>query len=234
MAEAEELLKQMPPATLQEKRTAAMFALAYLGGLRADTLVSLRLAHIDIERRTILQDGRAARTKNGKSLIIYWFPIPEVFSETVMAWIETMKQMGFHDDDALFPKLDWFEKPNEITMCARPPVAVMSTTQAVGDAFARASKYAACKYTPHSAKHTLAAECDRRPLTREQRKAWSENLGHENELTTKVYYGKMSGERRSEVIEGIGNGSLLIIDEMTTEEKATLVDQVLAHMIASR
>lgn len=232
--EAGEILTKMPKASLHAKRAATMFALAYLGGLRADTITSLRLGHIDIERKTITQDGRAARTKNGKSLVVHWFPIPEVFAEAVVTWIEMMQQLGFRNDDALFPPLERLKAAAEGASLGQTPVAPMSTAQAVSDAFSLASAHGSSRLTPHSAKHTLAAERDRRSLTHEERKAWSENLGHEHERTTEIYYGKMTSARRKELIEGIADTSPLVINKMTTEEKAALFDRFCAEMAAYR
>lgn len=210
------------------------FALAYLGGLRANTIVSLRVGHIDEREKTITQDGREARTKNGKSLTIFWFPIPDVFGETVTTWIMTMRQMGFRDDDTLYPKLDWFENRAEIKTPDRAPVAPMSTKQAVSDPFARAPTFGSLALTPHSARHTLAADRDRRSLTHEQRKAWSENFGHESERTTEIYYGKISSERRGEVLGEICESDTAAVAEMTTEEKVALVDTILAKLASAK
>ncbi|WP_412565617.1 tyrosine-type recombinase/integrase [Thalassobius sp. MITS945101] len=67
LEEAEALLDGMPTLTLAERRARAMFAIAFLGALRADTITSLRLAHFDQEGRKIIQDATATRTKNGKA-----------------------------------------------------------------------------------------------------------------------------------------------------------------------
>jgi len=42
-----------------------------------------------------------------------------------------------------------------------------------------------------------------RPLTHEERRAWSENMGHENEQITDKHYAKMSDDRRFEVFEAM-------------------------------
>ena len=63
--EAVELLGAMPYKSLLALRARAIFALAFLGGLRADTLISLRIKHFYTERRLILQDASAVRAKGG-------------------------------------------------------------------------------------------------------------------------------------------------------------------------
>lgn len=133
--EAEALLRSMPFGTMAQRRDQAIFASAFLCALRADTIASLRLKHVDLERKTILQDGTVSRTKNGKSLEIKWFPIPEVFAETVSSWVNEMTEFGLQPDDALFPDLKHLERkcrPCRSTLSAIPP---MRSKHAVTKAF---------------------------------------------------------------------------------------------------
>ncbi|SEM69707.1 hypothetical protein [Palleronia pelagia] len=58
-----------------------------------------------------------------------------------------------------------------------------------------------CEHDPEA---TIAALRDERSLTREQRKAWSENMGHEGETITDRHYAKIPGESRAELLEEIG------------------------------
>lgn len=79
------------------------------------------------------------------------------------------------------------------------PIIPTATKHVVTEAFNVACRNNDVKYTPHSSRHTLAAERDASPLTHEQRKAWSEAMGHETEQTTDVHYGRLSDERRTEL-----------------------------------
>ncbi|MEN8935316.1 MAG: tyrosine-type recombinase/integrase [Planktotalea arctica] len=203
--EAAELLAAMPDRTGAQNRNRAIFALAFLGALRADTLISLRLEHIDLAGRKIVQDGTSCRTKNGKSLIIQWFALPEIFGDTLTHWLTDLIGRGFRPTDALFPDLQTLQQRGGIIAPGQRSVDVMTSTHAVTDAFAAACKTHSDRYTPHAAKHTIASERDKRPLTAEQRKAWSENMGHENEQITDTHYGKLTDHRRFEVLEAIGS-----------------------------
>lgn len=201
LAEAENLLGFMPSRSLFDQRARAIFAIAFLGALRADTLISLRIKHVDISRRRIVQDGGTVRAKAGKSIEICWFPIPKCFETAVIEWIHALEALGFTGDDALFPDSDWLKhRPATVN---RKVVPVMVTPHAVTEAFAIACRDSAVKYTPHSAKHIIGAERDERPLTQIQRKGWSANMGHDNEQTTERHYGKMTDDRRFEVMEQI-------------------------------
>ena len=228
--EAKLLLSDMPSRTLADQRARAIFALAFLGALRADTLTSLRIKHIDTDRRLILQDGGTVRAKAGKSIHILWFPIPKGFETAVTEWLYALERLGFTGEDALFPASNWL-KHRPFTQSATPKhVPVMSTTHAVTEAFAIACRDQAVKFTPHAAKHCIAAERDVRPLTHLERKAWSENMGHENEQTTERHYGKLPDDKRFEVLEHIGASARIDPLAFSDEEKIAFFDGILGLM----
>ena len=56
------------------------------------------------------------------------------------------------------------------------------------------------EYTPHSFRKTLAMLGDKLCQTMEQRKAWSQNLGHEHLATTVSAYMPVSRERQGELL----------------------------------
>ena len=234
LSEAEGMLKAMPDHNLSDQRARAIFALAFLSGQRADALISLRIEHVDLVDRRIRQDARVVRSKNGKSQTIFWFPIPDLFEATVQGWVSKVKELGCSEADALFPTLDWLKNPSRLRLPNRQPVPVMSTPHAVTEAFAIACRETGAHYTPHSARHTLAAERDMRPLTQLERKAWSENLGHETEQITETHYGKLTEPQRVEVLEGIGDSAFLVAENLSQEEKAALVDGILQMIRRSR
>jgi integrase len=228
--EAKLLLSNMPSRSLIDQRARAMFALAFLGALRADTLTSLRIKHIDTDRRLILQDGGTVRAKAGKSIHILWFPIPKLFEEAVAEWLHTLSGLGFAGEDALFPASDWLKHRPVRLGAILKPVPVMTTTHAVADAFAIACRDQSVKFTPHSAKDCIAAERDIRPLTHLERKAWSENMGHENEQTTERHYGKLTDDKRFEVLEHIGSSARIDPRAISDEVKIALVDGIIELM----
>jgi integrase len=220
--EARDMLLDMPKETLRQQRNRAMFALAFLGALRADTLTSLWFGDFDVERRLIIQDARHSRTKNGKSLNIVWFPIPLEFEETVKDWCKILKDAGFEADDALFPEASRLEHGLKYSKTKGGQVPTMRSSHAITQAFKAASVNCEQSYTPHSAKHAIAHERGTRSLTDEQRRAWSLNMGHENEQITEKHYAKMSDERRFDVLESItddaARGQTDLIAEKIVEE----------------
>ncbi|WP_412565618.1 hypothetical protein [Thalassobius sp. MITS945101] len=100
-------------------------------------------------------------------------------------------------------------------------------------AFAVACRDTEVKYNPHSVKDTLAAERDRRPLTQQQRKAWSENMGHESEKITETHYGKLSEAERFDLFEEIvqgKEGGMAAPRILTDAQKIALMNELLAKV----
>jgi integrase len=233
LEEAEELLQRMPNMSLADRRARAMFAIAYLGALRADTITSLRLCHFDREGRQVIQDATTSRTKNGKSLRISWFPISQTFVAAVADWVDHMQSLGLRGEDALFPRLPDLKRRSYLQETERAPIEPMASKDAVAKAFALACRDTEVKYSPHSVKDTLAAERDRRPLTQQQRKAWSENMGHESEKITETHYGKLSEAERFDLFEEIVQGKGEVGPaprKMTDAQKLALMNEVLAKV----
>ncbi len=191
---AEKLLLGMPSEKLADNRARAMVAIAYLGALRADTITSLRICHFDAVNKKILQDASVSRAKNGKSLKIDWFPISDSFADAIEDWIDVLASKGLSGQDALFPNLRVLQHRKNLKDPCRAPIEPMASKDAVSKAFALACRDIVENYNPHSVKDTVAAERDRRPLTERQRRAWSQNMGHDSETTTQRHYGTIGDE----------------------------------------
>src|SRR6185312_8352009 len=58
-------------------------------------------------------------------------------------------------------------------------------------------------FHPHSFRKTLARLGEVRCKTPEEFKAWSQNLGHEQVLTTFMSYGTVREDRQGEIIRGL-------------------------------
>lgn len=226
LTEAEDILDAMPSKSLVDLRARAIFALAFPSALRADTLASLRIKHVDIKWRLILQDASVVRRKAGKSLNVFWFKIPAAFETAVVEWVGRLQWLGFTGEDALFPDTKHLKHRIGLNGRNAAPVPVMSPTHAVTDAFAAACCNSKTKFTPHAAKHTIGAERDILALNQEQRKAWSLNMGHESEQTTKRHYVTMPDDRRFEALESIGSKKTIDPSDWSESEKAKMLDSI--------
>ncbi len=223
--EAENKLLEMPSVSLLDRRARAIFAIAFLGALRADTIISLRLKHVDVAGRWIIQDGTTLRSKNGKSDNITWFPIPQSFADEVVRWCETLRALAYRDEDALFPSADNLFVHGLTVAHDRKPIPVMLTKHAVSEAFAIACRNGPNTYSPHSAKHTIGALRDEKHLTHYQRRAWSENMGHESERTTETHYAKLTDVQRAQALTSTAQTSVDLAMNLSEDQKAALVDE---------
>jgi hypothetical protein len=74
---------------------------------------------------------------------------------------------------------------------------------------------------PHSLRKTLAQLGERLCRTQEEFKAWSQNLGHEQVLTTFSSYGQVAADRQAELIRRLGQR------QWTSAPKAELIHRVI-------
>lgn len=205
VSEAVQMLEGMPSRTRKERRDRAMVAIAFLAALRADTVTSLRIKHIARKARVVVQDAKSSRTKNGKSLRVKFFPLPDIFAQVVCDWKEELLGLGFYGEDALFPEERFLVKRGSSVQGGSVPV--MASAHAISRAFEVASKPLEKQITPHAAKHCigcLSLEVCKAP---DEHKAWSINMGHESEEVTNQYkknlrsYKNLSEERVVEIFE---------------------------------
>lgn len=199
IAEAAQIVEGMSGGSIRERRDRAMVAIAFLAALRADTVTSLLVKHFEPATHIVVQDARSSRTKNGKSLRVKFFPVPEVFSRIVCDWKQELLDMDFAEEDTLFPEERYLAKGNRPEHCKAIPA--MASTHAITNAFATASKILGKAISPHAAKHcigTLSLEVCKTP---EEHKAWSLNMGHKNEDVTVRYYKHLPDERVDEIFE---------------------------------
>lgn len=83
-----------------------------------------------------------------------------------------------------------------------------STAEPVRRIFRQGFETAGLPYfNPHTFRDMLAQLGERVCTSPEEFKAWSQNLGHENVLTTFTSYGAVSARRQAELIRGLSGRS---------------------------
>lgn len=195
-------LSAMPADTEIECRDRAVIAWLLLTGMRDAAAVSLKLKHVSIERRYVFQDPREVNTKFSKSIETYFFPVGDNVETIVKDWVSFLtREKLFSPDDPLFPKT--LVEPDEHRSFAarglsREHWADASPVRSIFKAaFARLGlPY----FKPHTVRDTITHFAYKLPLSPEQLKAWSQNLGHANVLTTLQGYGQLSAERQGEIL----------------------------------
>ena len=202
LVQVRHVLNRMQSETDIEKRDRAIVACLILTGIRDGALIGLKLKHVDLISRCIRQDGRDIDTKFGKTMITYFFPACPEAESIFRDWVEYLRnELLWGPDDPVFPKC-------RMGLDAGGGFAVVGFERAgwttagrvreiVKNAFLNAGLP---PFTPHSFRHLLALQAQETCQSIEQLKAWSENLGHDELITTLSSYGRIHDKRRQELL----------------------------------
>jgi len=203
------VLVTMAVTTPIEQRDRALIAFILLTGARDDAVASLSLRHVDLDRRLVDQDARTVRTKNRKSFPTWFFPVGADVERIVAEWVTALRsEFLFGPDDPLFPAtkvaLDADKRFAPAGLDRRHWSNADPIRRIFREAFARAGlPY----FNPHSVRKTLARLGETVCTTPEAFKAWSQNLGHEDVLTTFTSYGAVSRHRQADIMAGLREAS---------------------------
>ena len=192
----------MPTTTDVEQRDRALVAFTILTGARDGATASFKLRHIDIEQGQIDHDAREVRTKFSKSFVTTFFPVGDDIGAVVVDWVKflrTEKLWGL--DDPLFPATKVAVADNRRFKAMGLDRKPWNNAGPIRTIFKEAFTAAGLQYfNPHSFRKTLAVIGEKRCKTPEELKAWSQNLGHEDVLTTFRSYGDVSCHRQAEIM----------------------------------
>lgn len=200
------VLAAMPHGTALERRDRALIAFAAITGARVNALASFQLHHVDLAGGFVEQDAREVRTKFAKTFRTYFMPCCEEALEIVADWIgELERNHLWGPADPLFPA-------TRIGLGATGGFETQglsrkgwATTTPIRDIYRRAFEAAELPYfNPHSFRDMLVRHAMSLELTPEQMKAWSQNLGHTDVLTTFTSYGTVPVVRQGELIRAAG------------------------------
>jgi integrase/recombinase XerD len=199
------MLDAMPTSNEIEQRDRALIAFALLSGARDMAIVSFKLKHVDIKREVIEQDAREVRTKRAKTFTTWFFPVGDDIRKILSDWIALLRdQQGFGPDDPLFPKTKVAQGDDLAYRASGLDKAHWANASPVRSIFRKACALAGLPYfNPHSLRNTLVQLAYELKLDAERFKAWSQNLGHENCLTTFSSYGEIQPTRQGEIIRGL-------------------------------
>jgi integrase len=196
------LIAAAPINTVQQRRDQAMIAFLYLTGVRDGALITLRIKHVNVSRKIVFQDAKEVATKASKTMRTAWFPVGEDIETIIVDWLAELRGLGAQDDDPLFPrgfKKHWGELKEvrfDFLASATPVRHMMKTA-----ADSAGTQY----FRPHAIRSTIARMIERWGATAEERKALSQNLGHEDYHTTLVYYGALDEDHQHAIVESIRN-----------------------------
>ena len=195
----------MPSSTVIERRDRAVLAFILLTGCRDKAAVSLKLKHVSIEKGVVIQDAREVATKFAKTITTYFFPVGEEPLKIMTDWIAELRTTHlWGPDDPLFPKTLVglaVGKFKAVGIQRQPWRNADPVRRIFKAAFVRARLP---NFNPHSIRHLLTRLGQERCRSPMEFKAWSQNLGHEQVLTTFTSYGRLEEHRQGEIIKALG------------------------------
>ena len=196
------VLQTMPAATDIELRNRAVVAFTLLTGARDGAVASLKRKHVDVVEGKVVQDAREVHTKFSKTFTTWFFPVGEDVRRIVVDWVGYLDTLQlFGPVDPLFPATKIVQDQYHLFQTGGLSRAHWSNATPIRAIFKEAFTSAGLAYAnPHSFRKTLAQLGERLCRTPEEFKAWSQNLGHEQVLTTFSSYGQVATDRQAELI----------------------------------
>lgn len=195
----------MPFRSDVELRDRALMAFLILTGARVNAVCTFKLRHLLRNRLGIRQDARDVRTKGSKTFNTYFFPLGDDLRGIFLDYVDHLRgNLGWTDGDPLFPTTAQSKRPGHLLEVLGLEKEHWRTADPVRKICRHAFDGASLPYyNPHSFRRTLALLAEERCRTPEELKAWSQNLGHNQVLTTLVSYGAVRDVRQSEIINSL-------------------------------
>ena len=196
------VLAAMPTETLLERRDRALLAFAAITGARVNAIASFRLEHVNLAGGFVEQDARTVKTKFAKTFRTYFMPIGGQALEIVQGWVNELQvEQLWGPADPLFPSTAMAIGENggfEPKGLARHGWA---DTKPIREIFRKAFEAVGLPYfIPHSFRSMLVRHAMTLELSPQAMKAWSQNLGHTEVLTTFTSYGSVPVQQQGELI----------------------------------
>lgn len=197
-----QLLGGMPDETVLQRRDRAFVAFLFLTGSREGAAITLRLGHIDLANACAHFDGRIVDTKFGKSFTKAFFLMGAPCERIVRDWISELRmQQHFSDSDPLFPKtrvgVGVSRQFEALGIDPEPWSSPSSAARIFKQAFVSAGLP---PFSPHRVQDTLAEMAKDHCRTPVDYKAWSQNMGHDDVLTTFRSYGSVAPGRQVDLL----------------------------------
>lgn len=228
LEQVQHVIRTMPANTELERRDRALLAFTLITGARDGAIASARIKHVNIYEHSFFQDAREVKTKFSKSFTTFFFPVSDEDTRIVIDWITYLRQdLKWGNEDPLFPSTKMVLAPTFKLEAKGLERKNWSNADSVRRIFRSAFVAAGLPYfNPHSFRNLLVRIGEQRCRSPEEFKAWSQNLGHEQVLTTFTSYGVVPTQRQAKLIQGVGSkpGTGL---KPSSEEIADAVAQLL-------
>jgi len=187
-----ETIRQMPNKTDKERRDKALISLQALCTLRISELRTVKMENLIEEDGSyfIYVSPHNMSVKFAKTRQACFLPLPNDIISNVAQWYEYLKELGFKDNDPLFPVVDnRFTETNLLRQTIRKNEIKSDTT--IRNVFKEAFERVGYEYiNPHSFRRTIAKYAQTQSPA--FLNAVRQNLGHSSIDTTLNSYGNLS------------------------------------------
>ena len=142
-------------------------------------------------------------TKFSKTFTTFFFPVGDDIEQVVVDWVRYLKEeLLWGNDDPLFPKTNVITGEDRVFKASGFKKEHWSTASPIRTIFSNAFESADLPYfNPHSFRKTIVTLGQKICQTPEEFKSWSQNLGHEDVLTTLYSYGEVQQHRQGEIFQ---------------------------------
>ncbi len=225
------VINMMPANTVMERRNRSLMAFTILTGARDSAIASMKLKHVDIAGNKVFQDAREVNTKFSKTFTTFFFPVGDDIEQIVHDWVGYLRnELLWGNDDPLFPKTNVITGENRTFQASGLKREHWSNASPIRTIFKEAFESADLPYfNPHSFRDTLVALGQTLCQSPEEFKSWSQNLGHDNVLTTFTSYGAVQHHRQGEIFKQLK----LPREEIQPNASVTELAKALAHELRS-
>ena len=201
-----DVISRMPAVSDIELRDRALVSFTILTGARDGAIASIKLKHVDLVAGSVFQDARDVKTKFSKSFTTYFFPVGDEIWQIVIDWVNYLREEKlWSNNDPLFPSTNVIQGKTQQFEVVGLKREHWSNTEPIRKIFREAFSKAGLPYfNPHSFRKTLVHLGMTVCQTPEEFKVWSQNLGHDDVLTTFHSYGTVSNQRQREIIQNLG------------------------------
>ncbi|MFC5568841.1 tyrosine-type recombinase/integrase [Lysobacter yangpyeongensis] len=205
LEQVQHVIASMPATTELERRDRAVIAFTLLTGARDGAIASAKLKHVDLAARSFFQDAREVRTKFSKSFTTFFFPVGDEVTRILVDWITHLRrELKWGNDDPLFPATRLVQGPTSQFEAAGLEPKHWSNADPIRRIFRTAFEAVDLPYfNPHSLRNVLVRLGEERCRSPEDFKAWSQNLGHEQVLTTFTSYGHVDTRRQADIVQSL-------------------------------
>lgn len=205
------VIENLKGKTEIEMRDRALFALAFLTGARITAIRTLPMESFDKKELIINQDpALGVQTKFSKKITSVLIPFGYKESiDYLVEWFDYLeREKGFKSYDPIFPATKIENGKDNISYYNTGLVEAkfFKNSNSLRKIFEKRFKQAGLEYYhPHTFRHSWVKEMIKLPLTEEEKKAISQNLGHEDVATTfgSYGYGKMDEPKQIELMRSI-------------------------------